>query len=128
MRSAPPETFRLSWEMALFSAIGGGVGREGGGPMNPFGDADEVLVGGVLAARGGGGVATFLCVFSAPGFLLTQRFRSGSYTKLLASPSLALIGLLGSSAVSFLPPNHPPKPQPLFFAAFSSAARLAGVY
>lgn len=113
----------------MLNVIGGGVGREGGGPMIPIGGADVVLIGGVLAARGGGGVAVLLGVFSAPGFLLIQRFRSGSYTKLLASPNLALIGLLGSSASSFLlPPNHPPKPQPPFFAAFASAARLASIY
>lgn len=74
MRRAPPGAFKLSWEIALFSDIGGGVGREGGGPINPIGGADEVLVGGVLAARGGGGVACLLGVFSAPDFLLTQRF------------------------------------------------------
>ena len=132
MRGAPPGAFKLSWEIALFivigllNVIGGGVGRGGGGAMTPTGGAVVVLVAGVLAARGGGGVADFAGVFSAPDFLFTQRLRSGSYTKLLASPSLALIGLFGISAGSFLPPpNHPPKPQPLFFAAFASAARFA---
>lgn len=128
MRGAPPGVFRLSVEIAFFSIIGGGAARENGGAVIPIGGADAVLIGGVLAARGGGGVAAFAGAFSAPGFLLTQRFRSGSYTKLLASPNLALIGLLGSSVVSFLlPPNHPPKPQPLFFAPFASAARFAGI-
>ncbi len=127
MSGAPPGAFKLSWEIALLNVIGG-AGREGGGAMIPIGGADVVLVGGVLAARGGGGVAVLAAVFSAPDFLLTQRFRSGSYTKLLASPNLALMGLFGISAASFLPPpNHPPKPQPFFFAAFASAVRFAGV-
>lgn len=47
------------------------------------------------ADLGGGGVAVFAWFCSAPAFLLTQRFSSGSYTKLLASPSFALIGLFG---------------------------------
>jgi hypothetical protein len=78
----------------------------------------------------GGGAAAFLgSAFSAPAFLFTQRLRSGSYTKLLASPSFAVItGLFGncSCAASFLPPpNHPPKPQPFFPCCCWLAARLA---
>jgi len=64
--------------MVLLSLIGGGVPRDGGGAEIAIGGADAVLVGGVLAARGGGGVAVLVGVFSAPGFLLTQRFNSGS--------------------------------------------------
>lgn len=75
-----------------------------------------------LGAFGGGGVAVFASTFSAPGFLLIHRLRSGSYTKLLDSPSFARIGLLEAASpaplisAGFLPPNHPPKPQPFFVA------------
>jgi hypothetical protein len=49
-------------------AMGGGVADGGGGvPLEETG-----------APFGGGGVAFFASVFSAPGFLLTQRLRSGS--------------------------------------------------
>lgn len=68
-------------------------------------------------ALGGGGVAVLAGTISAPGFLLTHRFKSGSYTKLLASPSFARIGLPGDwspagGGVSAFLPNHPEKPQP----------------
>lgn len=72
---------------------------------------------------GGGGVAFLASVFSAPAFLLIHRLSSGSYTKLLCSPSLALIGLFAGSGLSFLPPPPPNqlvKPQP-FLAPFSAA-------
>lgn len=47
-------------------------------------------------ALGGGGVADGpSCAPSLPAFLLTHLFSSGSYTKLLSSPSFALIGLFG---------------------------------
>ena len=46
-------------------------------------------------ALGGGGVAEDVGVFSAPAFLFTHLFKSGSYTNELASPSLARIGLFG---------------------------------
>ena len=129
-------TARLSEDAGLFSpapgggAVDGGLDRFGGGADA---DADVEAGGGgveVGPARGGGGVAVLAGVFSAPGFLLIHRLRSGSYTKLLCSPSLALIGLLPlprfSSFFAPPPPNHPPKPQP-FLAGFSaSAARFAG--
>lgn len=94
----------------LLVTSGGGVPGGGGGvPVIDRGPP-----------RGGGGVAVFAGVFSAPGFLLTHRLSSGSYTKLLASPSLARMGFPGddspgagaSRAAFLLPPNHPPKPQP----------------
>lgn len=128
----PPGMFRLSWDAALLSSAGEGV-RRGGPPgaIKPPGGADVGPPGGGgvpvrEAERGGGGVAVLAGVFSAPGFLLIQRLSSGSYTKLLASPSLAFTGLLAWSSDSFLlpPPNQPPKPQP-FLAAFASAARFA---
>lgn len=78
-------------------------------------------------AFGGGGVGFFASVFSAPTFLLIHRLSSGSYTKLLCSPRLALIGLFAASRLSFLPPpRNPPgiqlvMPQP-FLADFSAAA------
>lgn len=50
-----------------------------------LGEAVWALGGGTTAA--GGGV-------SAPTFLLTHRFSTGSYTKEVSSPSLALIGPL----------------------------------
>lgn len=99
-------------------------------PLPPEGGVEGMPGGGVeLADRGGppfggGGVGFFASVFSAPAFLLIHRLSSGSYTKLLCSPRLALIGLLGSGA-SFLPPRNPPgiqlvRPQP-FLADFSAA-------
>jgi hypothetical protein len=109
-----------------------GMPAAGGGTLvrPPGGGGVPIGGGGVPAgpARGGGGVAVLGSGFSAPGFLLTHRLRSGSYTKLLASPSLALIGLFGALsarlASPFLPPNQPPKPQP-FFTACWAAARCA---
>ena len=59
---------------------------------------------GALPLGGGGGVAGFASVFSAPGFLFTHRFRSGSKTNWLASPSLALTATGPSSFL--LPPNQ----------------------
>lgn len=99
---------------------GGGVNcRSGGVPLTDRGPA-----------LGGGGVAALASTCSAPGFLLTQRLSSGSYTKLLASPSLALMGLPGDPSSpglppSFLePPNQLEKPHP-FLACCAAAARLA---
>lgn len=83
------------------------------------------------AARGGGGVAFLISTFSAPGFLLTHRPRSGSYTKLLCSPSLALMGFPLDEESPMLPspflepPNQPPKPHPFLVLAAAAAARLA---
>lgn len=132
---------RLSFEGALFSSgvparkLGGGI-KDGGGALLLSGGGGVPIDaggGGVPLtdrgpARGGGGVAVLGAVFSAPGFLLTQRLRSGSYTKLLASPSLALMGLLvarsGGGDSAFLPPNHPEKPQ-LFLVEAWAAARFA---
>lgn len=95
---------------------------EGGGGVDGIWGAGDELEdrGGPL---GGGGVAFLASVFSAPAFLLIHRFSSGSYTKLLCSPSLALIGLFAGSGLSFLPPpplNQLVKPQP-FLVAFSAA-------
>lgn len=108
---------------------GGGADDRPTGAPPPEGGVEGIGGGGVeLADRGGpafggGGVAFFASVFSAPAFLLTHRLRSGSYTKLLCSPSFALIGLFVGSALSFLPrPNQPVKPQPPFLAAFSAAS------
>jgi hypothetical protein len=71
----------------------------GGGP-DPIRGADvKVSPGGPLTLRGGpvalggGGVAEGDGVFSVPAFLLIHLFKSGSYTKELASPNFALIGL-----------------------------------
>lgn len=124
---------KLSWDAAL---VRSGMERAGvsiGGPIGgPPMDGIEPMDGGGVPetergmARGGGGVAVFASGTSAPGFLLTQRFRSGSYTKLLASPSLARTGLLGDISglgdSAFLP-NHPPKPHP--FLPPCAPARLA---
>jgi hypothetical protein len=72
-----------------------------GGPDPGRGAEVKFAPGGPLTARGGpvalggGGVAEGVGVFSAPAFLLTHLFNSGSYTNELASPSLARIGLLG---------------------------------
>ncbi len=77
-------------------------------------------------ALGGGGVADGPCALSFPAFLFTHLFKSGSYTKLLSSPNLALIGLLGcapSIAASFFE-NQPPSPHP-FFAGAEEASFLA---
>lgn len=78
-------------------------------------------------ALGGGGVAEGVGVFSAPAFLLTHRFKTGSYTNELVSPSFARIGLFGCDmSPSFFapPPNHPPIPQP-FLAGWEAAAFAA---
>lgn len=108
--------------LLLVTKGGGGVPVGGGGvPETERGPA-----------LGGGGVAVLAGVFSAPGFLLTHRFSSGSYTKLLASPSFARMGLPGeespdevcSRGAFLLPPNQPPKPQP-FLDDCWAAARLA---
>jgi hypothetical protein len=110
--------------------VGGRDRNAEGGPMAP-GSApaadwfDTLLLGGPLL--GGGGVALLAVASCAPPFLLIHFFRSGSYTKLFSSPSLALIGLLGAeerSPDSFLPPNQPPN-QPPFFAAAESLSRWA---
>lgn len=133
---------RLSFEGALFSSgvparkPDGGM-KDGGGALllNGGGGVLVDIGGGVPLtdlgpARGGGGVAVLGAVFSAPGFLLTHRFRSGSYTKLLASPNLALMGLFGADmsgggdSVFLPPPNHPEKPQ-LFLGVACTAARFA---
>lgn len=59
-----------------------------------------------MAALGGGGVELLVSDCSAPAFLLTHRFNSGSYTKEEASPNLARIGLLGAEFLSwFLAPT-----------------------
>lgn len=96
---------------ALLLVVNGGGGVPMGGGGVPDTDRGPAL--------GGGGVAVLGAVFSAPGFLLIHRFRSGSYTKLLASPSLARIGLPGDDdsagegdSAFFPPPHHPEKPQP----------------
>lgn len=109
--------------------------ERGGPPGGPPGGAAPG--GGVpLTERGapplgGGGVGLAASTCSAPGFLLIQRFSSGSYTKLLASPSLARTGLFRSEVLPldgmspFLPPpNQFEKPQP-FLVCCCSAARLA---
>jgi hypothetical protein len=64
--------------------------------------------------------------------LLIHRLSSGSYTKLLASPSLALTGLpgdkvsLGLPGSFLLPPlNQPEKPHPFLACCAAAAARLA---
>jgi hypothetical protein len=79
-------------------------------------------------ALGGGGVADGPSwAPSFPAFLLTHLFNSGSYTKLLSSPNLALIGLFGcvpSIAASFFE-NQPLSPHP-FFAGAEEASFLAG--
>lgn len=95
--------------------MGGGGGVEG-----MWGAGDELEDRG--GPFGGGGVDFLASVFSAPAFLLIHRLSSGSYTKLLCSPSLALIGLFAGSGLSFLlpPPNQLVKPQP-FLVAFSAA-------
>lgn len=134
-------SLRLSMDGSLVSsgvALGGGTDL-GGGILPPETDLDANGGGGVPdagggvpvidrgPALGGGGVAVLASTFSAPGFLLTQRLRSGSYTKLLCSPRFALTAL-GPSAPGFGDsarfPNQPPKPQP-FLPACCSAARFA---
>lgn len=104
-------------------------GRDGGARLDGPGGGGVPEPAGRGVARGGGGVATFGALSSAPAALLTQRFCSGSYTKLDFSPSLARIGLLGElSRDSFFdpPPNHDPRPQPfLALDAFSASARFA---
>lgn len=134
MGGAMPRLSRLT------GLVRSGIDREapmGGGTLDrpPMGGGGvEVGIGGVpVEARdmplGGGGVAVLASETSAPDFLLTHRFKSGSYTKLLASPSLARIGLFGdcsptAGVSTFLPPNQPPKPHP-FFPPCCAAARLA---
>lgn len=102
------------WARSFVEAAGRGANERPGGGGVPDGLL-PMPPGGPLNVRrgplGGGGVADGAGVASAPPFLSTQRFRSGSYTKLLASPSLALMGLFacGTSGASFFaPPNHPP--------------------
>lgn len=136
MGGAPP---RLSCDGALLRTAGGAnepKEDEGGRLDRPCGGGGvcggvPLADRGLPSALGGGGVAAFASTCSAPGFLLTHRLSSGSYTKLLASPSLALMGLPGDDAspglpISFLPPplNQPDKPQP-FLACCAAAARLA---
>lgn len=126
----PGGTPRLSLDAACASA--GPGGPPGGALARPMGGVIVRGGGGVPvldleAPFGGGGVAVFACVASAPPFLFTQRFRSGSYTKLLDSPRLALTGLLpcwGSGLGSFLPPNQLPNPHP-FLDCCCAATRLA---
>ena len=113
---------------------GGALARppspSGGGA--PSAALDENERGGI--DFGGGGVpgpapGVWPAGFDAPlSFLLIHLLRSGSYTKLLASPRLArtALGCWGSMESFLAPPNQPPKPQPPFFACFS-AARLAVV-
>ena len=110
---------------------GGGADERPIAAPPPEGGVEGLGGGGVeLADRGGppfggGGVGFFASVFSAPAFLLIHRLSSGSYTKLLCSPRLALIGLFAGSAVSFLEAPNPPGIQPArlqpFFAFFSAA-------
>jgi hypothetical protein len=86
---------------------GEGVGPESGAPLT--------FRSGPAPALGGGGVAEGDGVFSAPAFLLTHLFNSGSYTNELASPSFARMGLLGCDiSPSFFapPPNQPLRPHP----------------
>lgn len=115
------DTARLGGALLLMS-LGAEVGSMAGDPLT--------LRGG--PARGGGGVLDCPSwVLSLPAFLLTHLFNSGSYTKLLSSPSLALIGLFGwapSAVVSFFE-NQPPSPHPFFAgaeeAAFWAVIKLA---
>lgn len=107
------------------------VVRGGGAEPDAPGGGGVPAPAGRGVARGGGGVAILGALSSPPAALLTQRFRSGSYTKLDFSPNLARIGLLGElSADSFFeepPLNQEPRPQPfLAFDAFSASARFAG--
>lgn len=103
-----------------------------GGGVNCLSGGVPLTDRGLLLALGGGGVADFASTCSAPGFLLIHRLSSGSYTKLLASPSLALIGLPGDEDEAspglppsfLLPPNQLEKPHP-FLACAASAARRA---
>jgi hypothetical protein len=85
---------RLSVEGAALSSGVPGGGTDLGGPVMLPPDTDleasrdggggvpDIGGGVAVAARGpplgGGGVAFLASTFSAPGFLLTQRFRSGS--------------------------------------------------
>ncbi len=102
----------------------GGAAPGGGVPLT---ERAAPLLGG-----GGDGLDASTC--SAPAFLLIQRFNSGSYTKLLASPSLARTGLFKSGVLPLvgmspflLPPNQFVKPHP-FFPCCCSAARFAAEY
>lgn len=109
---AMADTARCGGALPLM-ALGADVGSIAGEPLT--------LRGG--PALGGGGVADGpSCVPSLPAFLLTHLFNSGSYTKLLSSPNLALIGLFGcvaSIAASFFE-NQPPSPHPFFAGAEAS--------
>lgn len=113
---------------AVPARMGPGGGADDRPIAPPDGGVEGMGGGGVeLADRGGpalggGGVGFFASAFSAPAFLLIHRLSSGSYTKLLCSPSFALIGLFAGSRLSFLPPppNQPVRLQD-FLADFSAA-------
>lgn len=148
-----PVALPLDMDLLIGVAIEGGTARAGGAPDCPnvvlVAMADTARCGGALPlmalgadvgsiagepltlrggpALGGGAVADGpSCASSLPAFLLTHLFNSGSYTKLLSSPNLALIGLFGCAAsisASFFP-NQPPSPHP-FFAGAEEASFLA---
>jgi hypothetical protein len=148
-----PVALPLDMDLLIGVAIGGGTAREGGpsncpdvvlvamaetdrcgGALAPMGLGVDVgsMAGEPLTLRGGpalggGGVADGpSCAPSLPAFLLTHLFKSGSYTKLLSSPNLALIGLFGcapSIAASFFE-NQPLSPHP-FFTGAEEASFLA---
>jgi len=148
-----PVALPLDMDLLIGVAIEGGTARAGGPSDCPnvvlVAIADTARCGGALPlmalgadvvsiagepltlrggpAFGGGGVTEDpSCAPSLPAFLLTHLFNSGSYTKLLSSPSFALIGLFGcipSFAASFFE-NQPPSPHP-FFAGAGEASFLA---
>lgn len=94
MGCASGGSLRLSVEGAALSSGVPGGGMDLGGPVTlpPDTDLGAIMEGGggvpeggggvAVADRGpalgGGGVADLASTFSAPGFLLTQRFKSGS--------------------------------------------------
>ena len=148
-----PVALPLDMDLLIEVAIGGGTAREGGpsncpdvvlvamaetdrcgGALPPMGLGADVdpMAGEPLTLRGGpalggGGVADGpSCAPSLPAFLLTHLPKSGSYTKLLSSPNLALIGLFGCapSIAASLFENQPPSPHP-FFAGAEEASFLA---
>jgi hypothetical protein len=104
-------------KLATLAGVGGG----GGAPL-------AVKTGGV--ERGGGGVAAGAGAAVAPAALLIHFPRLGSNTNWLASPRLALTGLVGAAAPGvpaasvLLPPNQPPNQPDLRFCATGRAAML----